>query len=212
MLKQTESASERKALFAAVLSLRSAAECEAFFADLCTPAELDALAGRWTVARLLDKGIPYREISQKTGISTATVTRVARCLTYGNDGGYRRLLDQAGARTTPSCESPQRDGRPLMTAMFWSAAIGVRPISRPIWIATVIASGVSMPLGARPDLLTARAKRHRPSRSLIWMPRSPMETRGFGSTGTTAVCSLLNMSPDPVGILQIRNSADDNTL
>jgi TrpR-related protein YerC/YecD len=92
MIKQT---GERRALFAAVLSLKSAAECGAFFADLCTPAELDALTGRWKVARLLAKGIPYRQISQKTGISTATVTRVARCLTYGNDGGYRRLLDRA---------------------------------------------------------------------------------------------------------------------
>jgi TrpR-related protein YerC/YecD len=97
MLKQTDAA-ERRALFAAVLSLKTPAECEAFFADLCTPAELDALSGRWKVARLLDKGIPYREISEKTGISTATVTRVARCLTYGSDGGYRRILSRsAGA-------------------------------------------------------------------------------------------------------------------
>ncbi len=100
MLKQDEAASERRALFAAVLSLKNSMECEAFFADLCTPAELDALSGRWKVARLLDKGISYREISEKTGISTATVTRVARCLTYGSAGGYRRLLDRAagGAR------------------------------------------------------------------------------------------------------------------
>ncbi|HEX4046545.1 MAG TPA: YerC/YecD family TrpR-related protein [Elusimicrobiota bacterium] len=99
MLKQSEAASERRALFGAVLSLKTESECEAFFADLCTPAELEALSGRWTVARLLDKGIPYREISEKTGISTATVARVARCLTYGNDGGYRRLLDRASGGT-----------------------------------------------------------------------------------------------------------------
>jgi TrpR-related protein YerC/YecD len=99
MLKQNDVTAERRALFAAVLSLKNAAECESFFADLCTPAELEALSGRWTVARLLDKGIPYREISEKTGISTATVTRVARCLTYGNDGGYRRLLDRAAGGT-----------------------------------------------------------------------------------------------------------------
>lgn len=83
-----------KQLFEAVLSLKDTEECAAFFSDLCTPAELDALAGRWTVARLLDRGLPYREISNKTGISTATVTRVARCLTYGRDGGYRRVLDR----------------------------------------------------------------------------------------------------------------------
>jgi len=100
MLKQDDAAAERRALFSAVLSLKDAADCAAFFADLCTPAELDALAGRWKVARLLDKGIPYREISEKTGISTATVTRVARCLTYGKEGGYRRLLGRSngGAR------------------------------------------------------------------------------------------------------------------
>jgi TrpR-related protein YerC/YecD len=92
MLKQDDAAAERRALFSAVSSLKDPADCAAFFADLCTPAELDALAGRWKVARLLDKGIPYREISEKTGISTATVTRVARCLTYGKDGGYRRVL------------------------------------------------------------------------------------------------------------------------
>jgi TrpR-related protein YerC/YecD len=92
MLKQTETIADRRALYAAVRSLKTEAECEAFFADLCTPAELDALSGRWKVARLLDQGLPYRVISEKTGISTATVTRVARCLTYGNDGGYRRLL------------------------------------------------------------------------------------------------------------------------
>jgi TrpR-related protein YerC/YecD len=95
MLKHSDPAAERRALFSAVLSLKSAEDCAAFFADLCTPAELEALAGRWKVARLLDKGLPYREISEKTGISTATVTRVARCLTYGRDGGYRRLLDRA---------------------------------------------------------------------------------------------------------------------
>jgi|SRR6185312_1410798 len=95
MLKQDDAAAERRALFTAVLTLKDAGECQAFFADLCTPAELDALAGRWKVARLLDKGIPYREISEKTGISTATVTRVARCLTYGKEGGYRKLLGRA---------------------------------------------------------------------------------------------------------------------
>lgn len=94
MLKQTDAAADRRALFEAVGALPDAAECAAFFADLCTPAELEALAGRWKVARLLDQGLPYREISEKTGISTATVTRVARCLTYGREGGYRRALDR----------------------------------------------------------------------------------------------------------------------
>src|SRR3569833_1536222 len=95
MLKQDDAAAERRALYMAVLTLKDAGDCAAFFADLCTPAELDALAGRWKVARLLDKGIPYREIAEKTGISTPTVTRVARCLTFGKEGGYRRVLGRA---------------------------------------------------------------------------------------------------------------------
>ena len=94
MLKQQDAAADRRALFEALLSLKDAGECASFFSDLCTPAELEALAGRWKVARLLDQELPYREISEKTGISTATVTRVARCLTYGRDGGYRRALDR----------------------------------------------------------------------------------------------------------------------
>lgn len=96
MLKHGDAAAERRALYEAVLSLEDAADAAAFLADLCTPAELDALAGRWKVARMLDRGLPYREIAEKTGISTATVTRVARCLTYGRDGGYRRVLDKTG--------------------------------------------------------------------------------------------------------------------
>ena len=99
MLKHTDAAADRRALFEAVLSLKGAAECSAFFSDLCTPAELEALAGRWKVARLLDQDLPYREISGKTGISTATVTRVARCLTYGREGGYRRALDRRNGGT-----------------------------------------------------------------------------------------------------------------
>jgi TrpR-related protein YerC/YecD len=93
MLTQQDDPVQKRALFTAVLGLKTAEDCAAFFTDLCTPAELDAMAGRWLVARLLDRGLSYREISAKTGISTATVTRVARCLTYGREGGYRRALN-----------------------------------------------------------------------------------------------------------------------
>lgn len=99
MIKHADAAADRRALFEAVLALKDAAGCAAFFADLCTPAELEALAGRWKVARMLDQGLPYREISERTGISTATVTRVARCLTYGREGGYRRVLDRRNGGT-----------------------------------------------------------------------------------------------------------------
>jgi TrpR-related protein YerC/YecD len=66
-----------------------------FLDDLCTPTELTAMADRWHVARLLKQGIPYRKINEMSGISTATITRVARCLSSGSDG-YNQLLDNLG--------------------------------------------------------------------------------------------------------------------
>ena len=86
------SKSQIKELYRAILSLKTAESCEEFFTDLCTPNELLALADRWRVARLVDQKIPYREIHEKTGVSTATITRVARSLQYG-EGGYRKALD-----------------------------------------------------------------------------------------------------------------------
>lgn len=81
-----------KALFEAVLQLRTKEDCQQFFADLCTPNELNALADRWEVARLIDREVPYRDIYERTGVSTATVTRVARALRHG-EGGYRKILN-----------------------------------------------------------------------------------------------------------------------
>jgi len=87
-----------RALFSAILTLRSVEECRAFFRDLCTPAELQALADRWAVVALLQQGVPYREIYKQTGVSVTTVGRVARYLTSGN-GGYTlaaaRLKEQS---------------------------------------------------------------------------------------------------------------------
>ena len=82
-----EALSER-ALFAAVLTLKSVDECRAFFRDLCTPAELQAMVDRWAVVEWLQKGLPYREIHRLTGVSVTTIGRVARCLADGN-GGYQ---------------------------------------------------------------------------------------------------------------------------
>lgn len=82
-------------LLDAFVRLRSREEAEAFLTDLCTPAELEALTGRWRVARLVNEGVPYREIHDRTGVSTATITRVARALTHGA-GGYRRMLEFPG--------------------------------------------------------------------------------------------------------------------
>jgi len=86
-------------LAAAVAAVDSAKEAKAFLADLCTPAELHALAERWHVARLLAAGgKTYRQIHEETGVSTTTITRVARFLNAEDNDGYRALLDRmAGA-------------------------------------------------------------------------------------------------------------------
>lgn len=79
----------------ALVALRSSEEARAFLVDLCTPAELHALAERWHVAKLLDAGkMTYREIHDATGVSTTTVVRVARFLRQEPNGGYRLLLDR----------------------------------------------------------------------------------------------------------------------
>ena len=83
-----------KQLFAAIESLETPAEVEEFFRDLCTLSELEAMAHRWQVAQLLDRGLPYVEVAERTHASTTTVTRVAHWLRHG-EGGYRRALDRA---------------------------------------------------------------------------------------------------------------------
>lgn len=86
-LTPRQEALAERSLFGAILTLRSVDECRAFFRDLCTPAELQALADRWIVVALLQEGVPYREIHKQTGVSVTTIGRVARFLTNGN-GGY----------------------------------------------------------------------------------------------------------------------------
>jgi TrpR-related protein YerC/YecD len=83
-------------LFEAMLTMESPPELEAFFRDLCTLSELEAMAHRWQVARLLERGLPYLEIAERTGASTTTVTRVAHWLRHG-EGGYRLALDRAAS-------------------------------------------------------------------------------------------------------------------
>jgi TrpR-related protein YerC/YecD len=81
------------ALFDAVLLLRDRSECYRFFEDVCTISELKSIAQRFDVAKKLDEGVTYQEISQQLGASTATISRVNRALAYGA-GGYRLLLDR----------------------------------------------------------------------------------------------------------------------
>jgi len=73
-------------LVKAVLSLKNEDQCYRFFEDICTVSELRALAQRLEVARMLDEGCIYETIVDKTGASTATISRVKRCLVYGADG------------------------------------------------------------------------------------------------------------------------------
>lgn len=74
-------------LFDALASMHSAQEVRELMLDLCTPAELEALADRWNVVPHLLQGVPYREIHELTAVSVTTIGRVARCLTMG-EGGY----------------------------------------------------------------------------------------------------------------------------
>ena len=80
-------------LFRGILKLQTVEDCYDFFEDLCTISELRAMVQRFEVARLLDEGRIYSDIVQETGASTATISRVNKCLVYGSDG-YRKMLDR----------------------------------------------------------------------------------------------------------------------
>lgn len=84
-------------LFDAVMSLRSKEECYTFFEDICTINELLSLSQRLEVAKMLREQKTYLEIAEKTGASTATISRVNRSLNYGNDGYdmvFERILEE----------------------------------------------------------------------------------------------------------------------
>lgn len=80
-------------LFIAILKLNNIEECYNFFEDICTVSEIKALAQRLEVAKMLDENQTYTEIAQKTGASTATISRVNKSLIYGADG-YRTILNR----------------------------------------------------------------------------------------------------------------------
>ena len=84
-------------LYEVILELRTVEECYDFFEDLCTIKELKDLSQRLDVAFLLDKGLSYQQVAAQTGVSSATICRVKKCLDYGS-GGYRLAIDRAGAR------------------------------------------------------------------------------------------------------------------
>lgn len=78
-------------LYRAIISLKNEDECRIFFQDLCTVSELKAMEQRVDVAMLLDEGSIYSEILERTGASSATISRVNRCLHYGS-GGYQLVI------------------------------------------------------------------------------------------------------------------------
>ena len=84
-------------LYRAILTLKDEDECRRFLQDLCTVSELKAMEQRMEVAMLLDDGLIYSEILERTGASSATISRVNRCLHYGANG-YRTILPRLKER------------------------------------------------------------------------------------------------------------------
>lgn len=96
------------ALLRVFVSLDNVDEAARFLRDLCTLGELHDLANRWAVVRLLDEGLHYAEIAERTGASTATVTRIAQWLRHG-EGGYRLMLERMrGGAATPYPEGAEQ--------------------------------------------------------------------------------------------------------
>ena len=84
-------------LFEAILKLKTLEDCHLFFEDVCTIKELEAISQRLEVASMLKDGKSYQEVSKLTGASTATISRVNKCLLYGS-GGYSLILDKTEAK------------------------------------------------------------------------------------------------------------------
>ena len=101
---------DTEALLDAVVRLQDRDEAARFLRDLCTLNELRDMAQRWAVARLLDDGMHYAQISRETGASTATITRIASWLNHG-EGGYREALDRLAAAKEAGIPYPARSDR-----------------------------------------------------------------------------------------------------
>ncbi|WP_430788432.1 YerC/YecD family TrpR-related protein [Virgibacillus flavescens] len=80
-------------LFDAILSLNNREECYQFFDDIATMSEIHSIAQRLQVAKMLSEGLTYNLIEKETNASTATISRVRRCINYGSDG-YKLVLDR----------------------------------------------------------------------------------------------------------------------
>ena len=87
-------------LFQTILNLQNIDECYAYFEDLCTIKELQSMAQRLEVAARLDAGQNYNAVCDRTGASTATISRVSKCCEYGT-GGYRTVIDRLSGEENP---------------------------------------------------------------------------------------------------------------
>ena len=94
MGKNIRESKEADALFQAILNLKNIDECYKFFDDLCTIAEMSAMIQRYAVANMLTKNMTYTEIENKTGASTATISRINRALLHG-EGGYMLAIERS---------------------------------------------------------------------------------------------------------------------
>ena len=99
-MKKERQNADQEALFEAILALRSPEECYAFFKDLCTYQELNAMAQRLQVAKMLHSGHVFHEIVEETGASTATISRVNRAIKDGCDG-YQIIFDRTESPEPP---------------------------------------------------------------------------------------------------------------
>ncbi|MGB0134738.1 YerC/YecD family TrpR-related protein [Dokdonella sp.] len=108
---EAPAAKAEDSLCRALLVLDTVPAMRSFLRDLCTPSELEALSDRWRVVPYILKGMPYREIHDRTAVSITTIGRVARFLSQGN-GGYLAALSQAGSEKAarPARKSSRRPG------------------------------------------------------------------------------------------------------
>ena len=100
-MARTERKANSLALYETILQLKDAEECRRFFEDLCTPVELRAMEQRFDVAVYLQKGLVYLDILEKTGASSATISRVRRSMLDGGAGGVmREVIERVSSDNT----------------------------------------------------------------------------------------------------------------
>ena len=92
MLEKKITEKDIENLYKVLLELKTVKDCEELFADLCTNKEIEQMAGRIKAAKLLEQGKTYNQVIEQTNISSATLSRVSRCVQYGK--GYSKFLDK----------------------------------------------------------------------------------------------------------------------